>query len=45
MKQDCRLQATLEYAEKVYGKKFRYVDMTVEKASLPRTVTKIKFCD
>ena len=45
MKEDCRLQSTLEYAEKVYGKKFRYVDLRVATVGQPRTITKIKFCD
>jgi hypothetical protein len=45
MKEDCRLQASLEYAEKVYGRKFRYVDLRVTSAGSPRTIAKIKFCD
>jgi hypothetical protein len=45
MKEDCRLQATLEYAKKVYGRKFRYVDLRVESPGLPRTISKIEFCD
>jgi hypothetical protein len=45
MKEDCRLQTTLDYAEKVYGRKFRYVDLRVESPGLPRTVAGIKFCD
>jgi hypothetical protein len=44
-KEDCRLQTSLEYAEKVYGRKFRYVDMRVERLGLPRTIGTIKFCD
>jgi hypothetical protein len=45
MKEDCRLQAPLDYAKQVYGRKFRYVDMRVASPGLPRTVTEIKFCD
>ena len=45
MKEDCRLQTTLDYAEKVYGRKFRYTDLRVESPGLPRTVADIKFCD
>lgn len=45
MKEDCRLQATIDYAKSVYGKKFRYVDMRVASPGLPRTITTIKFCD
>lgn len=45
MKEDCRLQTTLEYAEKVLERKFRYVDLRVESPGLPRTIKSIKFCD
>jgi hypothetical protein len=45
MKEDCRLQTTLEYAQQVYGRRFRYVDVRVESPGLPRTVKAIKFCD
>ena len=44
-KEDCRLQTTLEYAQKIYGRKFRYTDLRVESPGLPRTVAGIKFCD
>ena len=42
-KQDCRLQATLEYAQENYGKVFRYVDLKIKSVALPRTVTQIDF--
>ncbi len=45
MKEDCRLQTPLDFAEKVYGRKFRYVDLRVKSTSLPRTIDAIKFCD
>ncbi|MEZ4741669.1 MAG: hypothetical protein R3B45_04355 [Bdellovibrionota bacterium] len=45
MKQDCRLQADLEYAKKAYGRKFRYVDLKVESYGIPRTIKSITFCD
>jgi len=44
MKQDCRLQTTLERAKKYYGKTFRYTDLKVESVALPRTIKSIKFC-
>ena len=44
MKQDCRLQTTLDKAKKYYGKVFRYNDMSVESVAIPRTITTIKFC-
>lgn len=44
MKQDCRLQTTLEKAKHYYGKTFRYSEMTVESVALPRTIRRIKFC-
>lgn len=45
MKQDCRLQATLEQAKEFYGKKFRYRDLKVKSVALPRTIASLKFCD
>ena len=45
MKEDCRLQATMEFAKSVLNKKFRYVDMRIASPGLPRTITTIKFCD
>lgn len=44
-KQDCRLQATMKFAKESYNKKFRYVDLKYEDPGIPRTVTKIKFCE
>lgn len=44
-KEDCRMQASLEYAEKVYGRKFRYVDLRVKSTGIPRTIASIRFCD
>lgn len=44
-KEDCRLQAPMAYAEKVYGRKFRYVDLKVSHSGIPRTVQHIQFCD
>lgn len=44
-KQDCRLQATLEFAQNAYNKKFRYVDMKIKSPGIPRTVLDIKFCE
>ena len=45
MKQDCRLQATLEQAKNFAGKKFRYRDMKVKSPALPRTLETIDFCE
>lgn len=45
MKEDCRLQTTLEYAQKAYNRKFRYTDLRIESPGLPRTIAGIKFCD
>ena len=44
MKQDCRLQTTLEKAKDYYGKVFRYSDMSVKSYGLPRTIDHIIFC-
>jgi hypothetical protein len=44
-KEYCQIQATLEFAEKSYGKKFRYIDMELDlNSSFPRKVSNIKFC-
>lgn len=45
MRQDCRLQAKLEFAREAEGKKFRYVDLKVDSPGIPRTVTGIEFCN
>lgn len=45
MKEDCRLQTTLDYAKQVKGRTFRYVDLRVKSAGIPRTISDIKFCD
>lgn len=44
-KQDCRLQTTLDFARKVEGKKFRYVDMETKTKGIPRTIKAIDFCN
>ena len=44
-KEDCRLQATIDFAERAYTKKFRYVDMTVEHLGTPRKIETITYCD
>ena len=43
-KQDCRLEAPLDYAKKAYMKRFRYVDLEVVDFGLPRQIKKITFC-
>lgn len=45
MKEDCRLQTTMEFAQKAFGRKFKYVDLKVESPGLPRTVASISYCD
>jgi hypothetical protein len=45
MKQDCRLQAPLDFAKDAYGRKFRYSELTVKSYGIPRTVDAIKYCD
>ncbi len=44
-KQDCRLQTTLAFAEKIYKKSFRYVDLKTKNAARPRTIDEIRFCE
>lgn len=44
-RENCNLQATLEFAESHYGKKFRYDDMDVDMTEkFPRKVKAIKEC-
>ena len=44
-KQRCRLQAKLEFAKKVYGKKFKLTELEIEKSGpFPRTVNSLKPC-
>ena len=45
MKEDCRLQTTMEHAKSSLNKKFKYVDLKVKTYGLPRTIDKIEFCD
>lgn len=44
-KQDCRLQTTQPFAEKVYQRRFRYTDLRIKNYRAPRTVEEIRFCD
>lgn len=44
MKQDCRMETTLEAAKRYYGRRFRYVDLKVKGAGIPRKITSIRFC-
>lgn len=45
MKEDCRLQTTIDYAKQAMGRKFRYVDLKIDSPGLPRTITSIEYCD
>ncbi len=44
-KEDCRLQAQLKYAKSVYGKKFKYSELSVEEGRYPHKVVSIKSCN
>ncbi len=44
-KEDCRLQATLDFAKSAYNKKFKYTDMKVKSYAIPRTIESLKYCD
>ena len=43
-KQNCKLKAKYTYAKRVYGKKFRLVDMKVKGSRFPKEVQEIKLC-
>jgi len=45
-KENCYLQATLSMAQEYYGKKFRMVDVEIDRTGhFPRTVKSIKTCE
>lgn len=45
-KEQCNLQATLEFTEKNYGRKFKSVDMKLDlEGKFPRKILDIKFCE
>lgn len=44
MKQDCRLQGTVDQLKEADGRFFRYSDLEVKSPALPRTLVKIHFC-
>jgi len=45
-KENCYLQATLSLTREYYGKKFRMVDVEIDRSGqFPRTVTSIKTCE
>ena len=43
-RQQCFLQARLEFAEKVFGKKFRYSTLKLDEKSFPRKIIDLKVC-
>jgi hypothetical protein len=45
MKENCAMQATLDYAKQAYGRTFRYVDIRFISAGQLQTVSSIKFCN
>lgn len=45
-KENCYLQASLALTQENYGKKFRMIDLTIDRSGqFPRTVTSLKTCD
>ena len=45
-KENCYLQATLALTQENYGKKFRMVDVGIDRSgTFPRTVTSVKTCE
>ncbi len=45
MKEDCRMQATLEFAKKVYGRKFRLSEVEYSTKTYPKTISDLTYCD
>ena len=44
-KEDCRLQATPEFAKSAWNKKFRYTDLKTDGIKLPQRVSQIDYCE
>jgi hypothetical protein len=44
-KEDCRFQASLDFAKGAWTKKFRYVDITSDASKAPKVIKSIKYCD
>ncbi len=44
-KQVCLYQAHVDFAERMNGVKFRFVDMKIEKGTHPRVITDVKTCN
>lgn len=45
-KENCYLQATLEMTQKYYGKKFRMVDLEIDRSGkFPRKINSLKTCE
>jgi hypothetical protein len=43
-KQDCRFQASMDFAKSAWMKKFKYVDIDSDNSRMPRIIKNIKFC-
>lgn len=43
--EDCRFQASLDFAKEAWMKKFRYVDIDADASKAPKVIRKIKYCD
>ena len=43
-KEDCRYQATMDFAKSAWMKKFRYVDIDSDNSHHPRIIKDIKYC-
>lgn len=44
-KEDCRFQASMDFAKSAWTKKFRYVDIEADMTRLPRIIKNITYCD
>lgn len=43
--EDCRYQATLDFAKSAWLRKFRYVDIDADASKAPKMIRSIKYCD
>lgn len=43
--EDCRFQASMEFAKEAWNRKFRYVDIDADASKAPKVIRSIKYCD
>lgn len=44
-KEDCRFQASMDFAKSAWDKKFKYDDIESDNTKMPRIIKSIKYCN